>query len=640
MTSILLWLVTYDVYNVDHLTQVPMLMKKLSPNLFPTDWFFQGNGQYMVRKNYMDLQLLLLRFIPQINLILFLQYVCLRALTVVALWWTCRRLNRTLWHAAAWIFILGTMNEYAPFASATLFDRLMVPRIYAYTACLLAVPMILRGWYAAAGLIMGLAGLLQAAPSFQFLPVAIIWIISMLGWRKGGMKSLAVVLAFFAGYWPQIALGKQLLDSSIYPPAQSIHWLAFIRHPHHMLPLHFDPQEYYELFAPLLLVWVRMRKGMINDSSRQMLRLVAATIAFLLVSVVFIYAIPLSGWIAFQPMRMGTMLRFYLFFFLMEHWIWLARTRPPYAILRAVLLFIAIAVTPWHTPPVFTAMVLESIFLVLEPKLSPALYRKVIAISLWLSMLVYLVADELRAVVMLVLCTAFLLPRLQLERRALGWMQWRPSRPLVYSTLIILNACFWGCLLLWKFDAPLDQSPRKYTAWQRAKYEFCRKYTVYPFPQAALELAGVWAKEHTPQDALFMIPPGRDKESFQIWSHRSIVFNVKMFPFTQGEWPQWIERYYAMGGVSDPQRQAADAQLLYDSPGGEFVDDMYAVLSADQLINIAHRYHAGYVVSSCEALTHSPKLKIAAGPFYSLRDRRNKRGPRHPLWIFSVPQPQ
>jgi hypothetical protein len=53
------------------------------------------------------------------------------------------------------------------------------------------------------------------------------------------------------------------------------------------------------------------------------------------------------------------------------------------------------------------------------------------------------------------------------------------------------------------------------------------------------ELAA-WAKENTPKDAVFLVPP--DEESFRVHARRAIVVNFKGVPQLSAELPAWRDR--------------------------------------------------------------------------------------------------
>jgi len=61
------------------------------------------------------------------------------------------------------------------------------------------------------------------------------------------------------------------------------------------------------------------------------------------------------------------------------------------------------------------------------------------------------------------------------------------------------------------------------------------------------------------------------------------------------------------------------------------------VLSAREILALARRYSADYVVTPCEAVARSNLLEPVAGPFYSLRDRMRKIPRESGVWVLRVP---
>jgi hypothetical protein len=104
-----------------------------------------------------------------------------------------------------------------------------------------------------------------------------------------------------------------------------------------------------------------------------------------------------------------------------------------------------------------------------------------------------------------------------------------------------------------------------------------------------------WARDHTPVDAVFLVPPG--ESSFRLRARRAIVVNFKAVPQLSGELPEWRDRLQAALALDD----------LTSLPWGyvhtlRAIDQRYASLDADQLVAAATAYDARYVVTAraCE----------------------------------------
>jgi hypothetical protein len=104
-----------------------------------------------------------------------------------------------------------------------------------------------------------------------------------------------------------------------------------------------------------------------------------------------------------------------------------------------------------------------------------------------------------------------------------------------------------------------------------------------------------WARDHTPADATFLVPPA--ESSFRLRARRAIVVNFKAVPQLGGELPEWRDRLKAALALDD----------LMSLPRGyvhtlRAIDRRYASLDVDRLVAAADAYHARYVVAAraCE----------------------------------------
>ena len=104
-----------------------------------------------------------------------------------------------------------------------------------------------------------------------------------------------------------------------------------------------------------------------------------------------------------------------------------------------------------------------------------------------------------------------------------------------------------------------------------------------------------WARDNTPLDSIFLVPPG--EASFRLRARRAIVVNFKAVPQLSGELPEWRDRLQAAMALDD----------LTSLPRGyvqtlRAIDERYASLEPDQLVAAADAYAARYVVAAraCE----------------------------------------
>jgi len=95
----------------------------------------------------------------------------------------------------------------------------------------------------------------------------------------------------------------------------------------------------------------------------------------------------------------------------------------------------------------------------------------------------------------------------------------------------------------------------------------------------------------TPVDALILIPPSRFE--FRFFSRRSVVFDFFAFPFAERAMREWLERLQAMLGTGSAiGSREAGQQAPWDD-----LDQLYSRLSSQQLLHIARRFGAEYVLT-------------------------------------------
>ncbi len=133
-----------------------------------------------------------------------------------------------------------------------------------------------------------------------------------------------------------------------------------------------------------------------------------------------------------------------------------------------------------------------------------------------------------------------------------------------------------------------------------------------------------WARQNTPDDAVFLVPP--DEQSFRLLARRAIVVNFKNVPQLSGELVEWRNRLQAVLGVDDlrqlptPFYRTLDAIRLH-----------YAGRSTASLAAVATRYGARYVVSVHPldpTQVGKPVFSDAEGRYflYDLANRRDVSG--------------
>lgn len=125
---------------------------------------------------------------------------------------------------------------------------------------------------------------------------------------------------------------------------------------------------------------------------------------------------------------------------------------------------------------------------------------------------------------------------------------------------------------------------------------------------------GVWARDNTPKDAVFLVPP--DEESFRLHARRAIVVNFKGVPQLSGELPQWRDRLLAVLDF-----KAAGDLLALPRPMGPTLAAIrarYDALPPGHLFSTARAYGARYVVLTrkIDPPTHDATLSFDNGRYF------------------------
>jgi hypothetical protein len=100
-----------------------------------------------------------------------------------------------------------------------------------------------------------------------------------------------------------------------------------------------------------------------------------------------------------------------------------------------------------------------------------------------------------------------------------------------------------------------------------------------------------WIREHTPSDAIFLVPPS--EQAFRLRAQRAIVVNFKCVPQLSGELAEWRDR---MCDVMDmPSLRALPKGFTKTIAA---IRERYDSLSAPQLAAAAKKYNARYILAT------------------------------------------
>src|SRR5205823_4742887 len=104
-----------------------------------------------------------------------------------------------------------------------------------------------------------------------------------------------------------------------------------------------------------------------------------------------------------------------------------------------------------------------------------------------------------------------------------------------------------------------------------------------------------WARDSTPTDALFSAPP--DLARFRLLARRAVVVDTKSVPLQPALMVPWYRRLCAIVERADVPTHEAVEQLWYQ-------------LAPDQLIRVARRFGADYIIVAPS--THLPGEPVYA----------------------------
>jgi hypothetical protein len=111
-----------------------------------------------------------------------------------------------------------------------------------------------------------------------------------------------------------------------------------------------------------------------------------------------------------------------------------------------------------------------------------------------------------------------------------------------------------------------------------------------PEDEAKYLAACDWVRQHTPVDAVFIVPP--QEQEFRLRAQRAIVVNYKGVPQLSTELPEWRDRLEAVLDLSDLRTLPRPFPATLAA-----MRDRYAALSPDALERAAQHYGARYIVS-------------------------------------------
>jgi hypothetical protein len=126
-----------------------------------------------------------------------------------------------------------------------------------------------------------------------------------------------------------------------------------------------------------------------------------------------------------------------------------------------------------------------------------------------------------------------------------------------------------------------------------------------------------WARDHTPTDAVFIVPP--NEQLFRYHAQRAIVMNFKNVPQLSSEMSQWRTRLEDV--LDEPLSKLPRRFDLAHAA----IADRYDSLSAQHLTAVAAKYGARYVITTRPLAAHQAAFENNAYHLYDLGPKENSR---------------
>ncbi len=122
-------------------------------------------------------------------------------------------------------------------------------------------------------------------------------------------------------------------------------------------------------------------------------------------------------------------------------------------------------------------------------------------------------------------------------------------------------------------------------------------------PVDDVERLAVWCRGNTPENAMFIGPPGQ--KTFRLWARRGVAFNRAASPYHAAGLVDWAARF--RDHVSFEGSNAALVRAYLDNRHG--LESRYDGLNSEELIALARRQGASYVLARSDIKSTSGSLK-------------------------------
>jgi hypothetical protein len=573
----------------DQTESLPQVKRVLDSSYLQNDWVVNVNSATTVRLGY-SVVMAFLSSVLGFEAAFFAVYVVALAALCLAVFIFAVH----LWGEPG-IGLIAVMlilyNRLGSLGGSQLIFLELIPATLAYSTLTLAAYWLYRGHHGRSTALVVLAGALHlqvalnAGLVFGFATLVAKPLGSFRQWLRVSWPLIVAVMGLAV-----VGVIAQGRGSKIVDPAEAVRILAWARAPWHFVPFTWGWTVWanFAAFGVLVVVarWSAPRVRFLDG-------LILGVLGLCLLSTMALLWKPLLPLVYLQPFRMTVFVQWAGALYL-AHYIWTLLCKPsaPDRLVGLILLAglvlvpklaglsfnqvsemalrLAITVSLWH---VFRTFVQSDALPANLARYRPALYWLLATLFVWL------VLDGVRQLFQIDWGSAFVYPRMIALSLGLIALQVLATHS-IHSTLwrrvalVATGVMSVGILSLVSVNwtsARLPIGLAHLTANVQTHFS----------PKNSFDRLGSWARENTPPDAVFIVPPYTD--SFRLVAERAIVVDFKTF----GDALEWRQRMDDLSGG----RSLALGEAYYTQ-----LREAYTQLSPEQFASLGQKYNAQYVV--------------------------------------------
>jgi hypothetical protein len=578
LVASLIFVYGYRFPSGNHNDEIPPILSMLHTDLFRSDYFVSEMRQFTPRTYYFYLIYTLTRCGLSVPMAHFLLYVLTLASFVFGLRAIARRVCRSDISASVLVF-WGLVVSAGTIGGASgplaFFENTPVPALYALGLSIWGVFFSLRrSWPLAYGF-FGMACLLQFLVGFlPALLLSPLLVHDAVHTRRVAPALLALgCVGLGAGlvYVPMLLQGTTSGD--LLSNRDFIQLYAFIRIPHLLVPSAWAKAQWGELllFAVGGALCIKQATSLSPALRFGLLAVVGTALVSLLLNFLFVEIFPLALVAKLQFARTTPFAQLAILIGLAalfdEH------VRKQHWAVAVPLVVIPVS----HAPGVLLCLFAGALrrLEVLAPHLRARADLAILALVVvgfypWRSHALPFMHPILTAiltgpVLLLILCTPFLLERLL-----------RRARPVTLAAGVLAGLSV-GLLA----GGLLGLLP------PRLERLFASSVALYRVGNDDVTTLALRFRDHSDKDALVLVPPS--VPHFKLHALRSVVVDFKCFPQTDHGMIEWATRMEAVLGIPlRPGLEWHKSDVLFM---------LFSARPAPALVEVAHRYHAQYILS-------------------------------------------